>query len=159
MGVEIERKFLLSSNAWEDEVEESLSMRQGYLSHDAQSSVRVRICNGLADINVKSTRDGIYRLEYEYPIPMQDARELLNKVAHRPLIEKTRHILRIAGHCWEVDEFHGENKGLIVAEIELGSVDEVFHRPRWLGKEISTDARYYNSNLSKLPYRYWAEGS
>ncbi|WP_456413007.1 CYTH domain-containing protein [Thiolapillus sp.] len=155
MGVEIERKFLLSSDAWRDEVEKSLEMRQGYLSHDAQSSVRVRICNDQADINIKSTRDGIYRLEYEYPIPMADARELLNKVAHRPLVEKTRHILHVADHCWEVDEFHGENSGLVVAEIELASVEEVFQRPAWLGREISTDARYYNSNLSKLPYCYW----
>lgn len=159
MGIEIERKFLLASDDWKNDIEQSLNMRQGYLSHDAQSSVRVRIYEGRADINVKSTRDGIYRLEYEYPIPMQDAQELLDKVAHRPLVEKTRHILYIAGHCWEIDEFHRENAGLIVAEIELASVDEHFHRPRWLGEEISTDARYYNSSLSKLPYRYWVEDS
>ncbi|HID46688.1 MAG TPA: CYTH domain-containing protein [Chromatiaceae bacterium] len=157
MGIEIERKFLLASDAWRDGVEKSLEMHQGYLSHDAQSSVRVRVYDDHGDINVKSTRDGIHRLEYEYPIPLSDARELLNKVAHRPLIEKTRHILHIEGHCWEIDEFHGENAGLIVAEIELDAVDELFHRPAWLGEEISTDARYYNSNLSKLPYRYWAE--
>ncbi len=157
MGIEIERKFLLASDAWKDSVEKSLQMRQGYLSRDAQSSVRVRVTSDGADINVKSTRDGIYRLEYEYPIPLSDAQELLNKVAHRPLIEKTRHVLHIAGHCWEIDEFHGENAGLIVAEIELAAVDEIFHRPHWLGQEISTDARYYNSNLSKLPYRYWSE--
>ena len=155
MGVEIERKFLLASDAWKDEVEKSLYMRQGYLSRDAQTSVRIRICGDRADINLKSTRDGVYRLEYEYPIPMADARELLGKVVHRPLIEKTRHILHVAGHCWEIDEFHGENAGLVVAEIELGSVDEVFHHPQWLGEEISADARYYNSNLSKLPYRCW----
>ncbi|WP_456404313.1 CYTH domain-containing protein [Thiolapillus sp.] len=159
MGIEIERKFLLASDAWKDDVEKSLNMRQGYLSHDAQSSVRVRICDDRADINVKSTRDGIYRLEYEYPIPMQDAQELLSQVAHRPLVEKTRHVLYVADHCWEIDEFHGDNAGLIVAEIELASVDERFYRPDWLGEEISTDARYYNSNLSKLPYKYWAEDS
>ena len=157
MAVEIERKFLLDSDGWRDQVEKSLRLCQGYLSHDALSSVRVRIYDDHADINVKSTRDGIHRLEYEYPIPMTDARELLDKVAHRPLIEKTRHILHLHGHCWEIDEFWGENAGLIVAEIELGSVDEVFFRPSWLGKEISTDARYYNSNLSKLPYRYWKD--
>lgn len=157
MGIEIERKFLLASDAWKGSVEKSLQMCQGYLSRDAQSSVRVRVYSDCADINVKSTRDGIYRLEYEYPIPLPDAEELLSKVAHRPLIEKTRHVLHIAGHCWEIDEFHGENAGLIVAEIELAAVDENFHRPQWLGQEISTDARYYNSNLSKLPYRYWSE--
>jgi len=157
MGIEIERKFLLASDAWKQGVEKSMDMRQGYLSHDAQSSVRVRICDDCADINIKSTRDGIYRLEYEYPIPMQDARELLDRVAPRPLVEKTRHILHIEGHCWEIDEFHADNAGLIVAEIELLSVDVSFHRPSWLGQEVSTDARYYNSNLSKLPYRYWVE--
>jgi len=157
MAVEIERKFLLVSDAWRKDVEKSLNMRQGYLSRDAQSSVRIRICDEGGDINVKSTRDGIYRLEYEYAVPLADAEELLARVAHRPLIEKTRHIVNFGGHCWEIDEFHGENADLIVAEIKLKSVDEVFPRPAWLGREISTDARYYNSNLSKLPYCYWAK--
>jgi adenylate cyclase len=159
MGVEIERKFLLASDAWKSHVEKSYQMRQGYLSHDAQSSVRVRICDERADINIKSTRDGIYRLEYEYAIPMEDALELLEQVAHRPLVEKTRHIIHFADHCWEIDEFAGDNRGLIVAEIELSSVDENFEYPVWLGQEISTDARYYNSNLSKLPYSYWKQRS
>lgn len=157
MAVEIERKFLLASDDWRDEVEESLEMKQGYLSRDAQSSVRVRICNGRADINVKSTRDGIYRLEYEYPIPLEDGEELLRLVAHRPIIHKTRHLVRRDGHCWEIDEFHGENQGLVVAEVELESRDQDFVRPPWLGKEISTDARYYNSNLSKVPYCAWKD--
>ncbi|WP_419587846.1 CYTH domain-containing protein, partial [Thiolapillus sp.] len=228
MGIEIERKFLLASDAWRNDVEKSLNMRQGYLSHDALSSVRIRVYGDHADINVKSTRDGIHRLEYEYPIPLPDAQELLSRVAHRPLIEKTRHVLHqaclrprdrfwdipvpkidsafdnplvpqpswspsttqqlrklvaapylapndwtprseayfvfplaqgtpgkqcglaatgvyqpslrspwlavVEGHCWEIDEFEGENAGLIVAEIELDSVDEVFHRPAWLGE-------------------------
>lgn len=157
MAVEIERKFLLASDAWREEVEKSLEMKQGYLSRDAQSSVRVRICNGRADLNVKSTRDGIYRLEYEYPIPLEDAEEMLRLVAHRPMIHKTRHILHRGGHCWEIDEFHGENAGLIVAEVELQSREETFERPPWLGREISTDARYYNSNLSKVPYSAWKD--
>ncbi len=157
MGVEIERKFLLLSDDWKAQVEKSYQMQQGYLSHDAQSSVRVRICDDHADINIKSTRDGIYRLEYEYAIPMNDAQELLTQVAHRPLVKKTRHIIHVANHCWEIDEFDGDNAGLIVAEIELSHVDEVFEHPSWLGEEISTDARYYNSNLSKLPYRFWKQ--
>ncbi|HIE55020.1 MAG TPA: CYTH domain-containing protein [Chromatiaceae bacterium] len=157
MAIEIERKFLLASDAWRREVEQSLQMRQGYLSRDAQSSVRVRICDDRADINVKSTRDGIYRLEYEYPIPLEDAEELLRLVAHRPIIHKTRHLLHHGGHCWEIDEFHGENRGLIVAEVELKSRDEAYDRPPWLGEEISTDARYYNSNLSKVPYSVWKD--
>jgi len=157
MAVEIERKFLLSSDEWRKEVEQSLEMKQGYLSRDAQSSVRVRICKGRADINVKSTRDGIYRLEYEYAIPLEDAEEMLKLVAHRPIIHKTRHIIHHGRHCWEIDEFHGENDGLIVAEVELKNREEPFDAPHWLGREISTDARYYNSNLSKVPYSAWKD--
>lgn len=157
MAVEIERKFLLLSDDWKAHVEYSLEMKQGYLSRDAQSSVRIRICNGQADINIKSTRDGIYRLEYEYPMPLGDAEELLRLVAHRPIIHKTRHILHWQGHCWEIDEFHAENAPLVVAEVELKHVDETFERPPWLGTEVSTDARYYNSNLSKVPYGAWQE--
>ncbi|WP_456374011.1 CYTH domain-containing protein [Thiolapillus sp.] len=157
MAVEIERKFLLVSEDWRKQVEKTLEMQQGYLSRDAQSSVRVRISGERADINIKSTRDGIYRLEYEYPIPMEDALELMKHVAHRPLIEKKRHILHVGRHCWEIDEFFGENQGLIVAEVELAARDEPYERPDWLGREVSTDARYYNSNLSKLPYKYWKD--
>ncbi|WP_456449207.1 CYTH domain-containing protein [Thiolapillus sp.] len=157
MGIEIERKFLLASDGWRQHVEKTLEMRQGYLSRDAQSSVRVRICGEQADINIKSTRDGIHRLEYEYAIPMEDAQELMKHVAHRPVIEKKRHIVHIGRHCWEIDEFYGENEGLVVAEVELEAVDEPYERPDWLGREVSTDARYYNSNLSKLPYKYWKD--
>jgi len=157
MAIEIERKFLLISDDWRNNVETTLEMAQGYLSRDAQSSVRVRICGERADINIKSTRDGIYRLEYEYPIPMNDARDLMKHVAHRPLIRKKRHIVHFGGKCWEIDEFEEENAGLIVAEVELESVDEDFPRPPWLGREVSTDARYYNSNLSKLPYAVWKD--
>lgn len=155
MAVEIERKFLLVSDDWRQYVERSMRMRQGYLSADARSSVRVRICGERADINIKSTRDGIYRLEYEYPIPVQEAEEMLDAIAWRPLIEKIRHILFWQGHCWEIDEFQGENQGLIVAEVELQARDEHFVRPPWLGREVSTDVRYFNSNLSKLPYSAW----
>ncbi len=157
MAVEIERKFLLASDAWRQEVERSMEMKQGYLSRDAQSSVRVRVCEGRAQLGIKSTRDGIHRLEYEYDIPLEEAEELLRLVAHRPIIHKTRHIVRHGRHRWEIDEFHGENQGLVVAEVELGHGDEPFERPSWLGGEVSTDARYYNSNLSKVPYSAWKE--
>lgn len=157
MAIEIERKFLLKSDNWRSQVSHHATIRQGYLSRDAQSSVRIRIAGGKANINVKSTEDGIYRLEYEYDIPLEDAEEMLKLVAHRPLIEKTRHIVHWGGHCWEIDEFFGDNNGLIVAEVELGGVDEAFERPPWIGKEVSTDARYYNSNLSKLPYASWKD--
>ncbi len=157
MAIEIERKFLLKSDDWRSQVSNHANIRQGYLSRSAQSSVRIRIAGDKANINVKSTRDGIYRLEYEYDIPLEDAEEMLKLVAHRPLIEKIRHIVHWGDHRWEIDEFFGDNNGLVVAEVELGSVDEAFERPPWIGKEVSTDARYYNSNLSKLPYDSWKE--
>ena len=157
MGVEIERKFLLNSDEWRNHVDHQVEMHQGYLSRDAQASVRIRITDKKAILGIKSTRDGIYRLEYEYMIPRADAREIMAQIAHRPLIEKTRYIVHWGKHLWEIDEFHGENAGLIVAEVELASVDEQFDVPPWLGQEISTDARYYNSNLSRLPYSSWKE--
>ncbi len=157
MALEIERKFLLKSAVWRKLVSIQTSIRQGYLSYDAQSSVRVRITGQKADINVKSTSDGIYRLEYEYQIPLQDAQEMLKLVVHRPLIEKIRHLVHWGDHLWEIDEFFGGNSGLIVAEVELSSVDEAFERPPWVGEEVSTDARYYNSNLSRSPYGSWKD--
>ncbi len=157
MAIEIERKFLLASDAWRARVERSMEMKQGYLSRDAQSSVRVRVCEGRAWLGIKSTRDGIHRLEYEYEIPLDEAEEMLRLVAHRPVIHKTRHIVPHGGHRWEIDEFHGDNAGLVVAEVELGHQDEVFERPEWLGREVSTDARYYNSNLAKVPWSTWKD--
>lgn len=159
MGTEIERKFLLKSDRWRDEVVTSVSFRQGYLSRGPGSAVRVRLQDGRAELNIKSTRDGIHRLEFEYPIPVEDGEELLARVALRPLIEKTRHLVKRGGHVWEIDEFFGENVGLIVAEIELAAADQVFDRPDWLGREVSTDPRYYNSSLSEHPYCTWSSAS
>lgn len=155
MGTEIERKFLLGSDAWRDEVSSSQRLVQGYLSRGDSTAVRVRIKGERGELNVKHTLDGIHRLEYEYEIPLDDARALLERVALRPLIDKIRYLVERGGHVWEIDEFHGDNAGLIVAEIELGSADEAFERPEWLGREVSDDQRYYNSNLSKLPYSQW----
>jgi len=155
MGQEIERKFLLQSGDWRAEVRESVHLVQGYLLRDERSAIRVRIAGDVAELNIKHSLDGIRRHEYEYPIPLSDARELIEHVALRPLIDKTRHHVVHGGHLWEVDEFHGENAGLIVAEIELQAVDEPFDRPSWLGEEVSQDARYYNSNLSRLPFSQW----
>ncbi|MGB5651737.1 MAG: CYTH domain-containing protein, partial [Sedimenticolaceae bacterium] len=108
-----------------------------------------------AVLNIKKTLDGINRLEYEYQIPVGDAREILDQVALKPLIDKTRHHVVRGNHLWEIDEFYGDNAGLVVAEIELGDADEDFDRPAWLGEEVSLDQRYYNSNLSELPYTKW----
>lgn len=155
MATEIERKFLLSSDAWRDQATSSSRLVQGYLARTDGSAIRVRVDGERAELNIKHTLDGINRLEYEYAIPLDDAREMLDRVALRPLIDKTRHIVPIGGHEWEIDEFHGDNAGLVVAEIELGSDDEAFERPDWLGQEVSSDPRYYNSNLSKLPFTRW----
>ena len=155
MGKEIERKFLLRSDAWRDEVSDQVRLVQGYLSRSGQSAVRVRIKGDTAELNIKHTLDGIHRLEYEYAIPVGDAREILDHVALRPLIDKTRYHVVRGEHLWEIDEFHGDNAGLIVAEIELAHADEPFERPEWLGEEVSQDPRYFNSNLSRLPYSQW----
>ena len=155
MGTEIERKFLLKSDAWRDEVKDSVRLVQGYLARGDGSAIRARIAGDVAHLNIKHTLDGINRLEYEYEIPVEDAREILDKVALKPLIDKTRHHVVHGGHLWEIDEFYGDNAGLIVAEIELERADETFEKPAWLGAEVSLDQRYYNSNLSKLPYTRW----
>ena len=155
MGTEIERKFLLKSDDWRNEVTESTRLVQGYLLRGDKSAVRVRIKDDVAELNIKHTQDGINRLEYEYEIPLADAREILDEVAQKPLIDKTRHHVVHDGHLWEIDEFYGENAGLVVAEIELARADEPFEKPAWLGQEVSLDQRYYNSNLSKLPYTQW----
>jgi len=155
MGTEIERKFLLKSDAWRDEVELSNRMTQGYLARSPDSTVRIRVTGENAELNIKSTQDGIHRLEYEYPMPLVDAEELLKHVALRPLIDKVRHVVRRGDHEWEIDEFRGENEGLIVAEIELSFADEAFEKPVWVGEEVSQDLRYYNSNLSERPYTTW----
>lgn len=155
MASEIERKFLLGSDAWRTRVSDRVHLVQGYLSRGEQSAIRVRIDGSKAQLNIKRALDGIHRLEYEYPIPLEDAREILEHVALRPLIDKTRHHVMYEGHLWEIDEFHGENDGLIVAEIELTDPDESFVVPDWLGEEVSHDRRYYNSSLSELPYTKW----
>jgi len=155
MGVEIERKFLTRNDSWRAKVERSLPMRQGYLHRANDSAIRVRICGDQAHINIKKTEDGIRRLEFEFDIPMHEAEELLEKVAMEPQIQKTRHEMRFGDHLWEIDEFHGDNAGLIVAEIELDDPDEPFERPEWLGEEVSQDRRYFNSNLILHPFNTW----
>lgn len=155
MAMEIERKFLLSSDAWRDEVVSSQRLSQGYLCRGDNKAIRVRIAGDRAHLNIKSTGDGIHRLEFEYAIPLTDAQELLDELASRPWIDKTRHLVKRGGHTWEIDEFHAENDGLIVAEIELSHADEAFERPDWLGQEVSQDRRYFNSSLSERPYNSW----
>jgi adenylate cyclase len=157
MGQEIERKFLVTDEACTEQATRRTRMRQGYLSEGFGSSVRVRIENERALLNVKSSRDGIHRHEFEYEIPLEDAATMLDKVALQPLIEKTRYEIPSGRHVWEVDVFEGDNEGLVVAEIELASADEIFERPPWLGQEVSHDLRYYNVSLREKPYKNWKE--
>ena len=157
MAVEIERKFLLANNNWRALVEKSIKFSQGYLVGSEKASVRVRIEADKSNINIKGATLGVRRQEFEYPIPMQDAQELLETLCDRPIIEKTRHYVYSGEHLWEIDEFSGDNKGLIVAEIELKHENDSFEIHDWLGEEVSADKRYYNSMLIKNPYKNWQD--
>jgi adenylate cyclase len=155
MAIEIEHKFLLANDDWRELVSHSVIYRQGYLSSQPTSSIRVRISDEQAWLNIKSATIGIQRSEYEYEISLFDAHEILDNLCLKPIIEKTRHFVTHENHLWEIDEFDGENAGLIVAEIELNSQDETFAKPDWLGAEVTQDVRYYNNNLAKNPYSQW----
>ena len=154
MGVEIERKFLPSGDGWR-QLGEPVLLRQGYLCSDPERTVRVRIEGETGALTIKSKGSGVRRGEWEYPIPLPEAQELLDTLCERPLVEKYRRRIEHAGFTWEVDEFLGENAGLVVAEIELPSEDTVFDRPDWIGQEVSGDKRYYNSSLIRFPYSQW----
>ena len=155
MAQEIERKFLIVSDAWKQQVSRRDSYRQGYLSGGEKCSIRVRINNDKAFLNIKSATLGIQRIEYEYEIPFDDGMEMLQQFCAGAVIEKTRYFVPVRDHVWEVDVFDGANAGLVVAEIELGAVDEEFVRPEWLGEEVSDDPRYYNVCLVEHPYCDW----
>lgn len=154
MGVEIERKFLVTNDSWMQQGRPAL-LRQGYLSSHPQRVVRVRIEDDRAMMTIKGKGVGATRGEWEYPIPLADAEEFLDKLCEQPIIEKYRRRIPHAGFVWEVDEFLGVNAGLVVAEIELPSEDQAFDKPDWAGEEVTDDVRYLNSNLIKHPYSNW----
>lgn len=154
MPFEIERKFLVTSDDWRSGSVPT-EIIQGYLSRDPDRIVRVRLRGDKAFLTVKGRPTGITRTEVEFPISVENARAML-PLCLPPVIEKTRHEVRVGPHIWEVDEFHGINAGLIVAEIELSSEDEPFDRPSWLGLEVSHDRRYSNSHLSQHPFSTWS---
>lgn len=155
MGQEIERKFLIRGEAWRSQGKGSV-YRQGYIpTVKPGHTVRVRIAGDRAFLTIKGPAKGLSRLEYEYPIPLSDAEEMLEKLCDRPLIEKVRYEIPQGHHVWEVDEFLGDNRGLILAEIELSSETETFELPDWIEKEVTGDRRYYNSNLTKKPFSTW----
>jgi adenylate cyclase len=155
MPTEIERKFLVTDDAWRAVARRRELYRQGYLANTRLCSIRVRLGDHGAWLGLKGSVRGAVRAEYEYPVPPVEADEILDRLCVDGLVEKYRHWVPYAGHEWEVDEFLGASTGLVVAELELEDEDESFERPPWLGREITMDVRYYNSSLARLPYSAW----
>ncbi len=157
MGKEIERKFLVKAGAWQPK-DAGTTIRQGYLSSVKERVVRVRTKGEKAFITIKGITKGISRSEFEYQIPVEDADLLLTNLCEQPLIEKTRYKEVGGNHTWEIDVFFGSNLGLIVAEVELKDETELLELPNWVGEEVSSDPRYFNSNLIQNPYEKWGRG-
>ena len=163
MAIEIERKFLVTGDASKAQAHAVVEMAQGYLndvgaveSGTQKASVRVRIEGESARLNIKSRQLGHSRQEFEYPLPVSDARQLLD-LCVGGLVHKRRHLVQVGLHLWEVDEFLGENAGLVVAEVELDHPDEPFDRPAWAGREVTDEPRYYNLALAERPWSRWSE--
>ncbi len=154
MGVEIEYKFLIDETKLPT-LKNGYTIKQGYIQTVDHTTVRIRIRDKEAFLTIKGKSQGASRLEFEYPIPLSDAQEMLTNLCHASLIEKTRYLVAHEGHTWEVDVFEGSNKGLLLAEIELESEDEAFALPEWIGQEVTEDTRYANSNLITNPYLNW----
>ncbi len=155
MPVEIERKYLLRNDDWRLNANHGTKFEQGYIIGSDKASVRVRTEGSKAFINIKSATLGVKRLEYEYAIPLDEAQELMTSLCEKPLVQKTRYIVIENGDEWEVDVFEGDNKGLVVAEIELQSEQQSIELPSWCGEEVSNDPKYYNVNLAKQPFSEW----
>ena len=156
MGKEIERKYLVLGNGWGPGDDRGVRQRQGYLAVNERGTVRVRVEGGRAVLTLKGAQRGLTRAEYEYEIPLEEGEAILAELCGF-VVEKTRHRRDFAGRTWEVDVFHGENEGLVVAEVELESEDDAVEAPTWVGAEVSHDPRYRVSHLSKHPYRDWKE--
>jgi adenylate cyclase len=159
MAVEIERKFLVVGDGWRS-LANGVRYRQGYIPTSGMTTVRIRTAGDQAFLTIKGPTQGLSRAEFEYPIPAADADEMLNTLCDRPIIDKTRYVIRIKDVIWEVDEFHGENAGLVIAEVELENDSQMPPLPEWIGQEVSQDRRYTNYSLSKRPFSTWKkEGS
>ncbi|MDB9528052.1 CYTH domain-containing protein [Oscillatoria sp. CS-180] len=156
MAQEIERKFLVKDTSWREHAK-GLLYRQGYIPTQNKTTVRVRVVGDRGYLTVKSPSLELTRQEFEYDIPVEDAEAMLNSLCSAPLIEKRRHTLRVGEHLWEIDEFLGDNTGLVLAEIELTRETEEFVMPTWVGEEVSANPNYFNSNLVKKPYRLWED--
>jgi len=157
MAVEIERKFLVRHAGWRQQVAATRELLQGYLANTALGSVRVRLADGCGRLSVKAMTPGLSREEYEYDVPAADARQMLATLCPGPTIAKRRHLVDCEGHRFEVDEFGGDNEGLVVAELELSDEAEAGPRPDWLGDEVTDHARYYSFRLAEHPFRCWPE--
>lgn len=161
MAREIERKFLVKTDTWKSLAKKHTHMAQAYLNDIQQpgskSSIRIRIEGDLATINIKSLEIGLSRDEYEYPITLADAEKMLKTLAVGPVIDKVRYLVDVGHHTWEIDEFLGDNAGLVVAEVELANESEVPELPSWIGQEVTSIVRYYNISLTEKPYSSWSE--
>jgi adenylate cyclase len=157
MPTEIERKFLIDPDKWETVTKPIGKLyKQGYVLSEENRIVRIRVTDDRAYLTLKGATQGISRSEYEYAIPVDEGNEILKNFA-TSAVEKIRYIIEFAGHTWEVDVFSGNNKGLIVAEIELQHEDEIFEKPAWVTAEVSHDSRYSNASLSVKPYKDWEQ--
>ena len=156
MATEIERKFLVNGDLWRS-LGTGESYKQGYIPTQDQTAVRVRIVGDRAYLTIKGKNQGMVRAEFEYPIPLDDAEMMLVTLCRPPLIEKIRYRIPQGDLIWEVDEFSGENQGLILAEVELQSEHQAIAIPTWIGQEVTADPRYYNSNLVNHPYQCWSK--
>lgn len=154
MGKEIERKYLVKNTEFKN-LAKGTSYRQGYLSTVKERTVRVRTIDDKGYLTIKGITIGASRVEYEYEIPAKEADDMLSNLCEKPLIEKNRYKIPFAGLTWEVDEFFGDNDGLVVAEVELQSEDQKIELPSWVGAEVTSDPRYFNSNLTKNPFKNW----
>ena len=154
MGKEIERKFIVKDDTFQS-LAKGTSYRQGYLNSAKERVVRVRTIDDKGFLTIKVITTGATRLEYEYEVPLKDAEAMLNELCEKPLIEKNRYKIKYEGLIWEVDEFFGENQGLIFAEVELETEDQQIEKPKWIGEEVTGDPKYFNSNLIQNPYEIW----
>ena len=158
MGVEIERKFLVPGTDWKAGLS-GTEYRQGYLTSDPEPTVRVRLAGAQGYLTIKGASVGASRLEFEYPIPAGEAVQMLERLCRKPVIEKVRYRVPYAGMVWDVDEFFGDNAGLVLAEIELEYEDQVVELPPWAGLEVTDDKRFYNASLAEHPLATWPPGS
>jgi adenylate cyclase len=156
MAIEIEKKFLLTNESWKKDSTSEIYF-QGYISSGTGKTVRVRIAGEKGFLTIKGKHSGLSRMEFEYPIPLDDAKVLLKEICEQPIIHKKRYRVEHSGFLWEIDEFYGENLGLVMAEIELENENQEFPIPEWLGREVSHDGRYYNASLRRNPYCNWKD--